>query len=61
MWVNLKENGKEPIYERASDAKAAIDFLKTQGRIDSTRIELLVIAKVFGFQLWVIVTEMTLS
>lgn len=26
------------LYERASDAKAAIDFLKTQGRIDSTRI-----------------------
>ena len=26
------------LYERASDAKAAIDFLKTQGRIDSNRI-----------------------
>ena len=26
------------LYERASDAKAAIDFLKTQGRIDSTKI-----------------------
>ncbi|MEQ9310853.1 MAG: alpha/beta fold hydrolase [Balneolaceae bacterium] len=26
------------LYERASDAKAAIDFLKTQGRIDSSRI-----------------------
>lgn len=26
------------LYERADDAKAAIDFLKTQGRIDSSRI-----------------------
>lgn len=26
------------LYERAADAKAAIDFLKTQGRIDSDRI-----------------------
>ncbi len=26
------------LYERAADAKAAIDFLKTQGRIDSNRI-----------------------
>lgn len=26
------------LYERAADAKAAIDFLKTQGRIDSSRI-----------------------
>lgn len=26
------------LYERASDAKAAIDFLKTQGRIDTNRI-----------------------
>lgn len=26
------------LYERAADAKAAVDFLKTQGRIDPTRI-----------------------
>lgn len=29
---------RSDLYERAEDAKAAIDFLKTQGRIDSTRI-----------------------
>ena len=36
-----KSQGRWPattLYERASDTKAAIDFLKTQGRIDSTRI-----------------------
>lgn len=29
---------RSTLYERAEDAKAAIEFLKTQGRIDSTRI-----------------------
>lgn len=29
---------KTNLYERASDGKAAIDFLKSQGRIDSSRI-----------------------
>lgn len=29
---------KTNLYERAEDAKAAVDFLKTQGRIDSSRI-----------------------
>lgn len=36
-----KSQGRWPatnLYERASDTKAAIDFLKSQGRIDPTRI-----------------------